>query len=61
MPKTDIDPKHWKLMVFYYNPENPRLFVPKSAGYTINFGRPIVWVVIVGVLACVIFAAIANN
>lgn len=35
----DIDPKHWKLGVFYYNPDNPSGFVDKrkGIGVTINF------------------------
>jgi uncharacterized membrane protein len=59
----DADPKHWKLIVFYYNPENRRLFVPKKTGFpsTINFARPMAWVLTALVLAALIFAAIVNN
>ncbi|UZQ52039.1 DUF5808 domain-containing protein [Clostridium kluyveri] len=36
----DDDPKHWKLGVFYYNPDNSSEFVDKRRGIggTINFG-----------------------
>lgn len=37
------DPKNWILGVFYYNPEDKRLFPPKrmkQMGWTINFGNP---------------------
>lgn len=36
----DDDPKHWKLGVFYYNPDNPSESVDKRRGIgsTINFG-----------------------
>jgi uncharacterized membrane protein len=59
----DADPKHWKLIIFYYNPENRRLFVSKRTGLpiTLNFGRPMAWVLTAGILAGLIFAAIANN
>jgi len=38
---------HWK-GVFYSNPEDPALLVPKryGVGYTLNFGNPWSWVVL---------------
>lgn len=45
----DTDPKHWKLGIFYYNPDNPSEVVDKRKGIgtTINFasklGRRMVW------------------
>jgi uncharacterized membrane protein len=38
----------WKLGVFYFNPEDPSLFVPKrsSLGYTLNFANPWSWLVL---------------
>ncbi|MFY7758083.1 MAG: DUF5808 domain-containing protein [Flavobacterium stagni] len=51
------DPNHWKCGgLFYYNPEDPRLFPPKPIewmGWTINFANPksvIAFVVIVGIV-----------
>jgi uncharacterized membrane protein len=32
MLQRDIDPAHWKLIIFYYNPDEPKLFVPKRTG-----------------------------
>lgn len=45
------DDDHWKLGVFYFNPDDPALFIEKrfGVGWTINFGRPI---------AVIIFAVI---
>jgi uncharacterized membrane protein len=59
----DTNPQHWKLLVFYYNPENPRLLVPKWTGlpFTLNFARPMAWVVTGSIVALLAFAAIANN
>ena len=36
----DDDPKHWKLRIFYYNPDNPSESVDKRKGIgsTVNFG-----------------------
>ena len=59
----DENPRHWKLQVFYYNPENPRLFVRKRTrlGVTLNFARPITWIAGAGLLLAAIYFAIANN
>ena len=39
----DNDAKHWKLRIFYYNPDNLSEFVDKRRGIgcTINFGSKI--------------------
>ncbi len=41
----DENPSHWKLGVFYYNPDQPRLIVAKRFGglFTLNFARPMAW------------------
>jgi uncharacterized membrane protein len=59
----DRDPQHWRLLIFYCNPENPRLFVPKRSGlpFTINFARPVAWLLTAGVLAVIAFFVLANN
>jgi hypothetical protein len=44
----------WK-GIFYSNPDDPALFVPKrfGIGYTLNFGNPWSWVVLALILAMV--------
>jgi uncharacterized membrane protein len=44
----DTNPSHWKLLVFYYNPAEPRLFVAKRTGgpATLNFAKPAAWAII---------------
>lgn len=39
----DSDPKHWKLGIFYYNPDNPSESVDRrrGVGSTINFGSKV--------------------
>jgi len=43
---------HWKLGVFYYNPEDPAIFIEKrfGIGYTNNWAHPLSWLLIVGLL-----------
>jgi uncharacterized membrane protein len=55
--KPPSDPNLWKAGVFYVNPSDPALFVPKryGIGYTINFGNRWAWLVM-GILAVLIAA-----
>jgi uncharacterized membrane protein len=56
----DKNPKHWKLLVFYYNPNERRLFVAKRTGVplTLNFARPMAWAIVGLTLAIPITGAI---
>jgi uncharacterized membrane protein len=49
----DKNPKHWKLLVFYCNPDESRLLVPKRTGtpITLNFARPRAWAIVALILA----------
>jgi uncharacterized membrane protein len=49
----DRNRKHWKLWVFYYNPDESRLFVAKRYGtpVTLNFARPMAWAIAAAPLA----------
>ncbi len=51
--------EHWKMGLFYYNPDDPALLVEKrfGIGYTMNFARPVAWVVLA--LVAVIPVALA--
>jgi uncharacterized membrane protein len=42
----------WKLGLLYYNPDDPALIVEKrfGLGWTLNFGRPAVWLILLGIL-----------
>lgn len=44
--------KFWKLGIFYYNPEDPAIFIEKrfGVGWTNNFARPITWVMLIGII-----------
>jgi uncharacterized membrane protein len=59
----DFDPQHWKLLIFYYNADEPRLFVPKRTGlpFTLNFAKPMAWAITFLIVAIVIIVAVCNN
>ena len=46
------DDKYWKLGIFYYNPDDPALFVEKrfGIGWTSNFAKPMSWALILGIV-----------
>ena len=45
---TTDDDAHWKLGVFYWNPEDPSLVLPErfGIGWTFNLARPAMWAII---------------
>lgn len=44
----DDDDEHWKLGVFYFNRDDESVFLPErfGIGWTVNFARPAVWILI---------------
>lgn len=49
----DSTPDHcWRAGLFYYNPDDPALMVPKriGIGYTLNFAHPVAWILLGGLL-----------
>jgi uncharacterized membrane protein len=54
------DARFWKAGVFYVNPNDSALLVPKryGFGYTLNFGRPVAWVFMAVVLALPLGSAV---
>lgn len=54
---TDIDEdSHWKAGVFYVNKNDPSIFVEKrfGVGWTINFGNPIGYFILLGPIALIL-------
>ncbi|MCP3029003.1 DUF1648 domain-containing protein [Halobacillus sp. A5] len=47
------DDIHWKLGQIYFNPKDPAIFLEKrfGIGWTINFARPIAWLLLIGLIA----------
>ena len=55
------DLKNYKWGIFYYNPDDNRVFVPKrlkALGWTLNFANPYSYLVILGII---VFAFIMGN
>lgn len=44
------DDEHWKLGIFYVNPDDPAFVLPErfGVGWTFNYARPTTWVIVVG-------------
>ena len=55
--KAPREQQSWNLWVFYYNPQDERLFLPKRTGlgWTINFAQPLAIVMatllVIGIIA----------
>ncbi|HJF63427.1 MAG TPA: DUF1648 domain-containing protein [Gordonibacter urolithinfaciens] len=55
------DDEHWKLGVFYYNPDDASLFLPErfGIGWTTNWARPAVWaIMLAGLVLTVAFVVV---
>lgn len=50
------DDRYWKLGEFYFNPDDPALFLEKrfGIGWTINLARPMAWVILLGPVALLV-------
>ncbi|MGH9530090.1 MAG: DUF5808 domain-containing protein [Terriglobales bacterium] len=59
----ETNPKHWKFLIFYFNPSEPRLLVQKRSGlpFTLNFARPAAWAITGTTLAIATIFAIRNS
>jgi uncharacterized membrane protein len=59
----DRNPKHWKLLIFYYNPDESSLFVAKRLGtpITLNFAKPMAWGIVGLTLAIPIIGAVIDG
>lgn len=50
------DDARWALGMFYFNPSDPSCFIEKRSGigYTLNFAKPLSWVLLLGILGFVV-------
>ncbi len=50
--QNSTDGRYWRAGFFYFNPGDSALVVPKrnGFGYTLNFGRPVCWLIFVLIL-----------
>ena len=51
--------KHWYLGIFYFNPKDKRIFVPKRYGFgwTNNCGNPFSIVMLLAVIVIIVFSS----
>ncbi|TQS70633.1 DUF1648 domain-containing protein [Ornithinibacillus gellani] len=54
------DDRYWKLGQFYVNKNDPSIFLEKrfGIGWTVNFGNPISWLILIGIIAIPILLSI---
>jgi len=51
------DPKNYKAGIFYFNPKDSRIVVPKyhkMMGWTLNFAKISSWLIIFGIIAAIL-------
>jgi uncharacterized membrane protein len=53
------DPANYKWGIFYFNPKDSRILVPKFnkiMGWTLNFAKMNSWIILFGTLAAILIA-----
>jgi len=58
LDRMRFDPDNYKWGIFYFNPKDPRIILPKRnlyMGFTLNFANPIAYLIIILVIAVGIF------
>jgi uncharacterized membrane protein len=59
--KIESEPSYWKWGVLYFNPNDPRIIVPKRVewlGWTLNFAQPVSIIITGGILALIILSMV---
>jgi uncharacterized membrane protein len=55
------DPSNYKWGIFYYNPADPRVWLPKRVkwfGWTLNFANWMSYLVLIGIVAFAVLATL---
>ncbi|KPL60382.1 DUF1648 domain-containing protein [Rossellomorea vietnamensis] len=54
------DDQYWKGGLFYFNPEDPSIFVEKrfGVGWTLNFARPLGYIILIGPLLVILIVTL---
>lgn len=55
------NPDNYKWTIFYYNPEDSRIIVPKRTrwmGWTLNFGRTNTYLILAGIIIIAIVSKV---
>ncbi len=51
--KKEVNSIYWKWSIFYYNPDDPRMIVPKRIkwlGWSLNFAKPISIILLLSII-----------
>jgi uncharacterized membrane protein len=62
--RMENDPEKYKWGIFYYNPEDTRILVPKRAkwmGWTLNFANLWSYVILAGIIGCAVLISYLGN
>lgn len=58
LDRMRLDPDNYKWGIFYYNPRDSRIFLPKRIplmGFTLNFANPYSYLILIMLLAVILF------
>lgn len=58
LDRMRLDPENYKWGIFYYNPRDSRIFLPKRIplmGFTLNFANPYSYLILIMLLAVILF------
>lgn len=58
LDRMRMDPDNYKWGIFYFNPQDPRIFLPKKnpfMGYTLNFANMYSWLILIIILTVTLF------
>jgi len=60
--KVPNEEEYWKWGFIYYNPTDPKVFLPKRSGlgYTLNFAKPISIILILSVIIVIVLSIISR-
>ncbi len=59
-PEVD-NPDNYKFTIFYYNPSDKRIIVPKRhkyLGWTLNFGNHFTYLVVISIISILVLSSI---
>lgn len=54
----DTNPEKYKLGLFYFDPKDSRVILPKvnrMMGWTLNFGHPVTYIILIAFIVLLIF------
>ncbi|HTR80779.1 MAG TPA: DUF5808 domain-containing protein [Bacteroidota bacterium] len=62
--KLEGNPNHWKWGIFYFNPEDPRVIIPKRIpwmGWTLNMARPASLIFVAAIILIMVMSKLHSH